>query len=87
MAKRPTAAEKQRAERIGRVRDAILARLEEMGKSSLWLAEKVKSVHSHTSQAFLYSGRDMRVSAVAEMMEIVGLKLSKGEPVKKAIKT
>lgn len=86
MAKRPTAADKQKADRIEKIRQAILDQLKAQKRTSLWLSQQVKSVHIHTAQAFLYSGRDIRVSALAEMMELVGLKLSKGRPVKKAVK-
>lgn len=80
--RRPTAAqlaERRKNRLVDSLRQKILQRLREMGRSRKWLSEQVKSVHTTTSQAFLYSGRNTRADVIAEMMEIVGLEVTSKE--------
>jgi len=52
---------------------AIKAELERRGMSALSLARRQRGAHEATCQAYLYSGRDARVSTVESLMRELGL--------------
>ncbi len=52
---------------------AIKAELKRRGKSSLWLARSQEGAHEVTCQAYLYCGRNARVSTVESMMRWLDL--------------
>lgn len=52
----------------GMILKAIKKELDRRGLSSLWLAKKQLGAHEATCQAYLYTGRDARVSTVEAML-------------------
>lgn len=64
-------------------RAVILARLEKIGRTRNWLAERQKVVSHGSAREFLYGygqarregGRDPKGSTIAEMLRILGLEL------------
>ena len=52
---------------------AIIAELERQGVTRLKLSKLQRGAHATTCQAYLYSGRDARVSTVEAMMRKLGL--------------
>ena len=52
---------------------AIKLELEKQGMSRLGLSKSQRGAHATTCQAYLYSGRDARVSTVEAMMRKLGL--------------
>lgn len=63
----------QHTKSFNAVRRAILDRLEEIGKSALWLSREQKIVHPVSAQAFLYSERDTSATVICEMLLILDM--------------
>jgi hypothetical protein len=57
------------------IRAAILKRLKQIGMSPFKLSTTQKSVHYNTAQLFLYGTRQLRLCAVEELLELVGLQV------------
>lgn len=60
------------------LRQKILDRLAELGKSANWLAEQQTIAHPQTIRRYLYGQGDTSSAVVGELFRILGLEL-KGE--------
>jgi hypothetical protein len=58
------------------IRKLILARLKEMDRSKLWLSHKQTTAHSTTAYSYLCGRSVTSAEVVAEMMFIVGLRIT-----------
>lgn len=84
-AKRKTAAKKPRRTRKRKrgpvsIRDAMLARLAELGQTPYWLSKQVEAVGAQTVQRYLYCDDDeqrrgLSLAAVEECLAVLGLEL------------